>query len=311
VVAASPLSKNDLYIAWDDNTTGHYEIYFAKSTDGGSSFGKVMDISNNLGLSGRPSIAAYNGNVYVVWNDNSTSNYEVYFAKSTDGGNSFGKSINLSNNAWMSVFPNIAVSTNNTLYVSWTDISNNTRRNQILHFAKSKDGGNSFIIQPFNLPREDVLGIPAIAASEKTNLYIIWAANFTGNYIIHFTRSTDGGNSFSAPANLTSRNGLSLYPQIFPSENGLYAVWDAQNGSVYSDVYFEISTDNGNTFSDPINLSKNTDRDSFVPYIAASGNSIYAVWTVASDRNHAIFFTKNIDGGYRFSDPVNLSKNTE
>jgi hypothetical protein len=203
VVAASPLSKNDLYIAWDDNTTGNYEVYFAKSTDGGNSFGKVMDISNNLGLSGRPSIAAYNGNVYVVWNDNSTSNYEVYFAKSTDGGNSFGKSINLSNNAWMSVFPNIAVSTNNTLYVSWTDISNNTRQNQNLHFAKSTDGGSSFIIQPFNLPREDNLGIPAIAASEKTNLYIIWAANFTGNYIIHFTHSTDGGYTFSNPVNLS------------------------------------------------------------------------------------------------------------
>ena len=61
----------------------------------------------------------------------------------------------------------------------------------------------------------------------------------------------------------------------------------------------------------PINLSKNTDRDSYLPYISASGNNIYAVWTVASDRNHAIFFTKSTDGGHTFSDPINLSKNTE
>ena len=257
-----------------------------------------------MGLSGRPSIAAYNGNVYVVWNDNSTGNYEVYFAD-TDGGNSFGKSINLSKNTGRSVFPNIAVSTNNTLYVSWTDNITNARQNQNLHFAKSTDGGNSFIIQPVNLAREDILGIPAIAASEKTNLYIIWAANFTGNYIIHFTHSTDGGNTFSAPINLTSRNGQSSSPQIYPSKNGLYMVW------THDSIYFEKSIDGGGTFGDPINLSKNTDRDSYLPYIAASGNNIYAVWTVASDRNHAIFFTKNIDGGYRFSDPVNLSKNTE
>ena len=224
VVAASPRSKNDLYMAWEDNGPGNYEIYFAKSTDGGNSFGKIMNISSNLGVSGRPSIAAYNGNVYVVWHDNSTSNYEVYFAKSTDGGNSFGKSINLSNNAGLSVFPKIAVSTNNTLYVSWTDNITNTRQNQNLHFAKSTDGGSSFIIQSFNLPREDVLGIPAIAASEKTNLYIIWAANFTGNYVIHFTRSTDSGNSFSAPVNLTSRNGQSSSPQIYLSKNGPYMV---------------------------------------------------------------------------------------
>jgi hypothetical protein len=83
-------------------------------------------------------------------------------------------------------------------------------------------------------------------------------------------------------------------------------VWAHQHS-----IYFTNNTDGGSTFGDPINLSKNTDRDSYLPNIAASGNNIYAVWTVASDRNHAIFFTKSTDGGYTFSDPVNLSKNTE
>jgi hypothetical protein len=32
VVAASPLSKSDLYIAWEDNSTGNYEIYFGAQT---------------------------------------------------------------------------------------------------------------------------------------------------------------------------------------------------------------------------------------------------------------------------------------
>ena len=79
----------------------------------------------------------------------------------------------------------------------------------------------------------------------------------------------------------------------------------------HDSIYFENITDGGSTFGDPINMSKNTDMDSYLPYIAASGNNIYAVWTVASDRNHAIFFTKSTDGGHTFSDPVNLSKNNE
>jgi signal peptidase I len=309
-IAASPLSKNVLYTTWEDNSSGNYEIYFAKSTDGGNTFGKIVNISNNSGISSIPSISAYNSSVCVVWEDNSSGNYEIYFAKSTDGGNTFGKSINLSNNTGRSVLPNIAVSTNNTLYVSWTDNTNNIRGNQNLYFAKSTDGGNTFIIQPVNLVRQEVLDLPTIAASEKTNLYIIWAANFTGNYIIHFIHSSDGGNTFSDPVNLTSRNGLSSSPQIYPAEKDLYVVW-TQERSPNSDVYFTKSTDGGNTFSDPVNLIKNTDRDSFFPYIAASGNNIYVVWTVASDRNHAIFFTKSTDGGYTFSNPVNLSKNTE
>ena len=199
--------------------------------------------------------------LYTTWEDNSTGNYEIYFAKNTDGGNSFGKSINLSNNRGNSIFPNIAVSTNNTIYVSWTDNTNNIRRNQNLYFAKNTDGGNSFI-HPVNLVGQEVLDLPAIAASEKTNLYIIWGANFTGNYIIHFIHSSDGGNTFSDPVNLTSRNGLSSSPQTYPAEKDLNVVW-TQERSPNSDVYFTNSTDGGNTFSDPINLRKNTDRDSF------------------------------------------------
>ena len=168
-----------------------------------------------------------------------------YILQSTDGGNSFGKSINLSKNTGRSVFPNIAVSTNNTLYVSWTDNITNARQNQNLHFAKSTDGGNSFIIQPVNLAREDILGIPAILHLKKL-IYTSYGRNFTGNYIIHFTHSTDGGNTFSAPINLTSRNGQSSSPQIYPSKNGLYMVW------THDSIYFEKSIDGGGTFGDPI-----------------------------------------------------------
>ena len=72
--------------------------YICKSTDGGNSFGKILNISSNLGFSDSPSISAYNSNVYVVWDDNSSGNYEIYFANSTDGGNTFSRPINLSKN---------------------------------------------------------------------------------------------------------------------------------------------------------------------------------------------------------------------
>ena len=61
VIAASPLSKNDLYMAWEDKTTGNYEIYFTNSTDGGNNFGKIVNISSNPGVSASPSISSYNG----------------------------------------------------------------------------------------------------------------------------------------------------------------------------------------------------------------------------------------------------------
>jgi signal peptidase I len=171
-----------------------------------------VSLGHNVGALASAKIAAIgdNNNLYIIWNDYSArGKYDIMLAKSTDGGNSFGKSINLSDDkTGISGFPNIAVSTNNTIYVSWIIVANNTRLNHTLYFTKSTNGGNRFI-QSVNLVREEVLGIPVIAASGKTNLYIIWAANFTGNYIIRLKKSADGGNAFSDPVNLTSRNGLS------------------------------------------------------------------------------------------------------
>jgi hypothetical protein len=51
--------------------------------------------------------------------------------------------------------------------VSWTDNTNNIRGNQNLYFAKSTDGGNTFIIQPVNLVRQEVLDLPAIPHLKK------------------------------------------------------------------------------------------------------------------------------------------------
>jgi hypothetical protein len=99
-------------------------------------------------------------------------------------------------------------------------------------------------------PGHDVgdLASARMAAVDDNNLYVTWNDYLTGKHDILLAKSTDGGNTFSAPVNLTSRNGLSsLYSPIFPSKNGIYAVWDTQNGSIYSDVYFANSTDNGNT----------------------------------------------------------------
>ena len=75
------------------------------SNDGGVSFGDVINLSNSVGSSGSPAIAASGNNVYVVWNDLTSGNAEIHYRKSTDGGHTFGSAINLSNDARDSLEP--------------------------------------------------------------------------------------------------------------------------------------------------------------------------------------------------------------
>ena len=68
------IGDNNLYIIWNDHSAGgKHDILLAKSTDGGNSFGKVINVSHNLGFSMYPAIAAspLSKNVlYTTWEDN-------------------------------------------------------------------------------------------------------------------------------------------------------------------------------------------------------------------------------------------------
>jgi len=146
------VSGSDVYVVWvhDINFTNS-DIFFRKSTDDGNSFGSTKNLSNNAGISVLPRIAVARNNVYVVWTDNTRGNNEIFFKKSTDDGNSFGSTVNLSRNLGDSRGPEISVagySWNGTslipnVYVVWQD-KTTPNGNSDIFFKKSTDGGNSF-----------------------------------------------------------------------------------------------------------------------------------------------------------------------
>src|SRR5207249_10740314 len=52
-------SGKNVYIVWQDNTPGNYDVFFKASRDNGTSFGSAINLSNNTGFSGYPRLAAY------------------------------------------------------------------------------------------------------------------------------------------------------------------------------------------------------------------------------------------------------------
>ncbi len=77
---------NNLYVVWDDSTSGGIDdIFFTSSDNNGLNFGSVLDLSNNSGFSTKPQVAAFGSNVYVVWADDTSSPGfdDVYFTVGT------------------------------------------------------------------------------------------------------------------------------------------------------------------------------------------------------------------------------------
>jgi hypothetical protein len=75
-------TSGNLHVVWDDDTPGNREIYYKKSTDGGSTWMPSQRLTRNSGGSGLPAIAVdSSGNLHVVWCDGTPGNAEIYYKK--------------------------------------------------------------------------------------------------------------------------------------------------------------------------------------------------------------------------------------
>ena len=256
------------------------------------SYNGVLSISNNNRTSADPQIDISGNNTYVVWSDESPGNPDIFFTKSTDGGNTFsGKPINLSNNSGNSVYPKIALY-GNTSYVVWED--NSTGNFDIL-LKKSTDGGNTFSDKPINLSKnKGNSSDPEVFSDERNDIFVVWDDDSPGNADIFFTKSTDGGETFSKPVNLSNNIRGSFDPALTISKNHIFVAWDDDSPG-NADILFTKSTDRGNSFSTkPINLSKNVGRSLYPDVAISRSNNSYIIWSDDTPGNYEVFLLRNV-----------------
>jgi len=109
---AIAVSGNNVHVVWADNILGGFDIFYTTSTDGGNTFSNMIkNLSDHSGDSFSPDISILDSNVYVVWKDIRSGNFEILYKTSTDDGINFIDTVsNLSTNAGASESPVIAVS---------------------------------------------------------------------------------------------------------------------------------------------------------------------------------------------------------
>ncbi len=226
---------NGVYLMWEDNSRGDYDVFLEKSNDFGSTFDTPVNISYNNGNSGTPQMQIFNNRIYAVWMDNSQSNYEIFFAKSTDGGATFGKPVNISNNSEDSGYPQFTVS-GNDIYVAWTNSI--SKDNYDVLYAKSNDGGLTFS-RPINISNDNgASGWPQITVDG--NVYVSWVDNTPGDFDIYMAKSSEGASSFEPPVNISNTKDESYFNKMYLTDNTIYMIWqEAYQGK--HDIMFSKS----------------------------------------------------------------------
>jgi hypothetical protein len=154
-------NAENVYVSWHDNQTGNWDTYLRTSKDSGQTFGDTIRI-NGTGTMPQPTtIGAYPGldpvedvpleathvassgnNVYVVSWDKKSGNWEVFLATSTDNGDTFGETINISNSTDRRSDAAHIFAVDDNVYLTWWETSKNGTTVPI--FRASNDNGQTF-----------------------------------------------------------------------------------------------------------------------------------------------------------------------
>jgi hypothetical protein len=171
--------RGNIYVVWRDDSAGTEQILFQRSNDNGTSFG--TGLSEHLTLSNnteqviqavQPQVTSDNGNVYVIWSQGSFDDgvTDIFFKRSTDGGASFGETINLSNTAdSLSSLGSITL-LDRDVYIAWSDGPFSKGE---VDFRRSTDGGASFG-ETINLSNDTGDSIRPEITVSAPNVFIVW-----------------------------------------------------------------------------------------------------------------------------------------
>ena len=168
-------------------------------------------------------------NVYVLWVQGDEDNTDLYLKISRDGGATFGDTINLSDNpASLSYHPKIVASGEN-VYIVWED-DEGISGNSDIFFMKSSDAGKTFTGKT-NLSNDPSgSGTPQLSVSDG-NVYVAWMGTSPDNTDIFLAQSSNDGNSFTLPANLSNDPDISFNPILSVNGTHVYVEWTDQDDS--------------------------------------------------------------------------------
>lgn len=247
-VSASPslvVFGDTIHIVWHDGRNGNDDIYYKRSTDGGTIWSNDTRLTQGILSSLFPAIAFADSVVHAVW----YSDLEIYYMHSVDAGMSWEPEQRLTYSPFLSLFASVAVS-GDIVHVIWHDQRNG---NMDIFYKRSTDQGITWSADTGLTDNLSSSNIPSLVVSGNF-VHVVWYDNRDGNYEIYYKCSTDNGTSWVNDTRLTEYMATSKAPCIALSSNCVHLVWLDERDGNYEIYYKRDPT--GNAVSE-VNVYRN------------------------------------------------------
>jgi len=181
-------SSGRIHVVWYDDTPGSADIYYKRSTDGGTTWTTNQRLTRTSGWTASPAIAiGSSGHIQLVWVEDVSGvcEYDIFYKRSTDGGANWTASQRIT---WVSGSlgpPDVATYSSGRVHAVW---GASTPGNDEIYYKKSTDGGATWTTSERLTWTSGGSYIPAIAIDSSGHIHVVWHDETPGNPEIYYKK---------------------------------------------------------------------------------------------------------------------------
>lgn len=255
----SPLGSR-IYAVWSDLSNGNADIYFRRSTDGGVTWGDIINLTGSIGDAAvKPQVhvgAGGTDTVHVVYQTVNGGVRDIRSQTSTDSGQTFGAASSALDSSGDSFHHHAATSGDGSiLLIVWEQLNTTTLTRDIVSRVSTDSGASFAAERTINVGSggSPVAGQPRAAVTSTGRYVWVWREVRGGTTPDVFAAFSDSDTA--APAsdarldNDTGDTRISDFPVLVAGDY-LYVVWQdiSTQPSGGSDVVFTRSTSDAATW---------------------------------------------------------------
>ncbi len=222
-------SNDFIHVMWlDSSDWDNYVMYYSVSTDGGDTFRLPTPLDyGKHPMNGNMEVEV-NGIIHVTFGERGEGN--MFHIKSEDGGVSFGNPKRINDVEGTCFGGWIAVDMNGIIHAVYLDQRLSRPGGSDIYYSISSDGGNTFE-EGVSIFEGDGIEYPMLVVDRAGNPHVVWREYGGPNYVIYYSMSNDGGESFQPRIKIAENYLLSVPRMAVGDDNLPQIVWSEWGGS--------------------------------------------------------------------------------
>jgi len=284
-------SNNSIHLAYYEQTTYSTEIFYRRSTDGGSSWSPPSRLTYTPGTSAQPDMVIDSSNViHLIYLDDSNplDVTEIFYTSSSNGGVTWSAPLRLTYTLDYSLLPALAVDAGDNLHLVWRESSPGNWEIFYKYMSQAtKNWTPAKRITWTSTPSN----VPDVCADSNNKVHIVWLDDAAGGDDLYYKSSTNGGTTWSSTRRLTWNGKANETPNIVAgSPQTLHLAWYVYMTSTNADIFYRESTDGGATWTAASRLTWNSSWSGYPKMALDNMGKPSMVWEEYITDQYDIFY---------------------